>query len=172
FTDLEHLARKTGITITRGSKGKPKLVLAGYAYFRNNVKGSKTYWLCAKNRCNRCKARIITCSLSGELVIKNQEHNHLPNFFLINYPLEQNIFNSIQYVEGQRGSRKMVCGGYSYICAKIKKGRKYWVCAKQRSRNCKARLITDIEEVEFYTRNLLHNHATDVSRLRLTKDFQ
>lgn len=73
------MARKTGITITRGSKGKPKLVLAGYAYFRNNVKGSKTYWLCAKNRCNRCKARIITCSFSGELVIKNQQHNHLPS---------------------------------------------------------------------------------------------
>lgn len=85
--------------------------------------------------------------------------------------MEQNIFNCIQYVEGQRGSRKMVCGGYSYICAKVKKGRKYWVCAKQRSRNCKARLITDVEEIKFYTRNLLHNHAMDVSRFRLAKDL-
>ncbi|KNC31605.1 hypothetical protein FF38_12841 [Lucilia cuprina] len=144
---LEQLARKSGITITRGSKGKPKLVLAGYAYFRNNVKGSKTYWLCAKNRCNRY-------------------------YFVLNYPLEQNIINSIQYVKGQRGSRKMVCGGYSYICAKIKKGRKYWVCAKQRSRNCKARLITDLEEVEFYTRNITHNHVTDVNRITLLKDLQ
>ena len=79
FTELEQLIRKTGITITRGSKGKPKLILGGYVYFRNNVKGSKTYWLCGKNRCIRCKARIITCSVSGELVIKNQEHNHLPS---------------------------------------------------------------------------------------------
>lgn len=74
--DLEALARKSGITITRGSKGKPKLMLAGFAYFRNNVKGSKTYWLCSMNRALRCKARLITCSISGELVIKNQEHNH------------------------------------------------------------------------------------------------
>ncbi|XP_037807997.1 modifier of mdg4-like isoform X20 [Lucilia sericata] len=94
------------------------------------------------------------------------------DFFVLNYPLEQNIINSIQYVKGQRGSRKMVCGGYSYICAKIKKGRKYWVCAKQRSRNCKARLITDLEEVEFYTRNITHNHVTDVNRLTLLKDLQ
>lgn len=75
---MEILARKRGIMIVRGNKGKPKLLLAGYAYFRNNCKGSKTYWLCAKNRYNRCKARIITCSLSGELVIKNQNHNHGP----------------------------------------------------------------------------------------------
>lgn len=79
LTDLEMLARKSGITITRGSKGKPKLMLAGFAYFRNNVKGSKTYWLCGMNRALRCKARLITCSNSGELVIKNQEHNHTPS---------------------------------------------------------------------------------------------
>uniref|UniRef100_A0A1A9ZT85 FLYWCH-type domain-containing protein n=1 Tax=Glossina pallidipes TaxID=7398 RepID=A0A1A9ZT85_GLOPL len=76
--DLEQLALKRGIMITRGSKGKPKLMLAGYAYFQNNRKGSKIYWLCAKNRYCRCKARIITCSLSGELMIKNQDHNHGP----------------------------------------------------------------------------------------------
>lgn len=82
--------------------------------------------------------------------------------FILNYPVGgNNIFDSIQYVKGQRGSRKMVCGGYSYICAKIKKGRKYWVCAKQRSRNCKARIITDLAEAEFYTRNITHNHDND-----------
>ncbi|XP_059220137.1 uncharacterized protein LOC131995386 [Stomoxys calcitrans] len=162
--NLESIA-KTGITITRGSKGKPKLMLAGFAYFRNNVKGSKTYWLCAMNRSNRCKGRLITCSSSGELVIKNQAHNH--DLFLLNYLAGNKIFESINYVKGQRGSRKMVCGGFSYICAKIKKGRKYWVCSKQRSRNCKARIITDLEEAEFYTRNLTHNHGEDNS---LSKD--
>lgn len=63
----------------------------------------------------------------------------------------------------------MVCGGYSYICANIKRGRKYWVCAKQRSKNCKARLITDMDEVEFNSRNITHNHASDVNLIKQLK---
>lgn len=74
---------------------------------------------------------------------------------------KQAFFDTITYGTGQRGSRKMICNGYSYICAKVKKGRKYWVCAKQRSKNCKARLITDEEEEEFCVRNVVHNHVTD-----------
>lgn len=76
--ELEILARKKGLMITLGNKGRPKLIMGDYAYFRNNRKGSKIYWLCAKNRYNRCRARVITCSRSGELVIKNQQHNHGP----------------------------------------------------------------------------------------------
>lgn len=65
---------------------------------------------------------------------------------------------TIHYVTGQRGNRKIFCGGFSYICAKISKNRKYWVCAKQRSRNCKARLITDADETFFLKRNQNHTH--------------
>lgn len=65
---------------------------------------------------------------------------------------------SVSYVKGQRGARKIVCNGYSYICAKVKSNRKYWVCAKQRSRNCKARLITDSDETFLMRRNQDHNH--------------
>lgn len=32
--------------------------------------------------------------------------------------------STIRYVTGQRGSRKIVCGGFSYICAKINGDRK------------------------------------------------
>lgn len=78
FPALESLAKKCGLMITQGKKGKPKLLFAGFAYFRNNSKGPKTYWLCAKNRDNRCRARIITCSKTGALLIKNQSHNHPP----------------------------------------------------------------------------------------------
>lgn len=67
----------------------------------------------------------------------------------------------IRYVIGQRGARKIVSDGFSYICAKSGKNRKYWVCAKQRSRNCKARLITDSEETFFLLRNRDHNHPKD-----------
>ncbi|XP_037029126.1 modifier of mdg4 isoform X32 [Bradysia coprophila] len=67
-------------------------------------------------------------------------------------------FQSIQYVVGQRGGRKLSCDGFTYICAKVIKQRKYWVCAKQRSRSCKARLITDIDERFLIIRNGSHNH--------------
>uniref|UniRef100_A0A1A9WMN8 FLYWCH-type domain-containing protein n=1 Tax=Glossina brevipalpis TaxID=37001 RepID=A0A1A9WMN8_9MUSC len=99
------------------------------------------------------------------------EHLFL-KYILFNYPSENHIFSSIQYVKGQRGSRKMVCGGHSYICANIKKNRKYWVCAKQRSKNCKARLITDMNEVEFISRNITHNHASDVNLIKQLKDLK
>lgn len=67
----------------------------------------------------------------------------------------------VSYVTGQRGSRKIVCGGYSYICAKINGDRKYWVCAKQRSRKCKARMITNADETVFVRRNQEHNHHSE-----------
>lgn len=67
----------------------------------------------------------------------------------------------IRFVVGQRGSRKIVCGGFSYICAKVNGDRKYWVCAKQRSRNCKARLITNGDESIFIRRNQEHNHHSE-----------
>lgn len=65
----------------------------------------------------------------------------------------------IDYVYGQRGARKILCDGYTYICAKTNNSRKYWVCAKQRSRNCRARIITDLAESLFLHRNACHNHA-------------
>ncbi|XP_041447586.1 uncharacterized protein LOC121403822 [Drosophila obscura] len=73
---MQEIIRKRGIMIVKGTKGKPKLLMGGYEYYRNNSRGSKTYWLCARNRYLRCAARIITCSTTGELVIKNQQHNH------------------------------------------------------------------------------------------------
>lgn len=74
--------------------------------------------------------------------------------------------SAIHYVTGQRGARKIVCGGFSYICAKINGDRKYWVCAKQRSRNCKARLITNADETIFIRRNQSHNHNSEQSTTR------
>ncbi|KQS38616.1 modifier of mdg4 isoform X15 [Drosophila erecta] len=75
-TEAQDIIRKRGIMIVKGTKGKPKLLMGGYEYYRNNSRGSKTYWLCARNRYMRCAARIITCSVTGELIIKNQQHNH------------------------------------------------------------------------------------------------
>lgn len=70
----------------------------------------------------------------------------------------------ITFVAGQRGSRKIMCDGYTFICAKTKHQRKYWVCGKQRSRNCKARLITDVDETMFLLRQSVHTHDPQPSR--------
>lgn len=54
--------------------------MRGYSYFRNNGNMDRTYWLCSKNRYLKCKARIITKIKSKEVIIKNQDHNHDPDF--------------------------------------------------------------------------------------------
>ncbi|XP_058057598.1 modifier of mdg4-like isoform X24 [Anopheles bellator] len=61
-----------------GSKGRPKLVMGGYAFFRNNCARNKTYWLCSRNRTIKCRARIITLDGSSGMILKNQHHNHPP----------------------------------------------------------------------------------------------
>lgn len=65
---------------------------------------------------------------------------------------------------GQRGAPKILYDGFSYICAKQSNERKYWVCAKQRSRNCKARLITGNEGKMHVSKNVYHNHGPEARR--------
>uniref|UniRef100_A0A182IYE6 FLYWCH-type domain-containing protein n=1 Tax=Anopheles atroparvus TaxID=41427 RepID=A0A182IYE6_ANOAO len=66
------------IRMETGSKGRPKLVLDGYSFFRNNSNNNKTYWLCSKNRTIKCRARIITIDECSGMILKNQTHNHPP----------------------------------------------------------------------------------------------
>lgn len=65
------------------------------------------------------------------------------------------------FVSGQRGAPKILYDGFSYICAKKSNNRKYWVCAKQRSRNCKARLITGANGRLEVSKNVFHNHGPE-----------
>lgn len=65
------------VQFRKGTKG-PKLMFGGYSYFRNNGNADRTYWLCSRNRYQKCKARVITKSTTRELIIKNQLHNHEP----------------------------------------------------------------------------------------------
>lgn len=64
----------------------------------------------------------------------------------------------VQYERGQRGAKKLIYCGHAYVCAKVKKLRKYWICAKQRSKNCKARIVTNLDESQFSMRNMTHTH--------------
>lgn len=73
--------RTEELRFVRGSKGNPKLIIGGFSYFKNNCNTDRTYWLCSRNRKNKCNARIITKASTSEVMLKNQVHNHEPNFF-------------------------------------------------------------------------------------------
>lgn len=96
--------------------------------------------------------------LSNEDIDKNE--------FKIDGPMTDSADRTIHFITGQRGARKIFCGGFSYICAKTCSKRKYWACAKQRSRNCRARLITNIEETMFLRRSQLHNHPKEKYKMK------
>lgn len=66
------------VQFRKGTKG-PKLLFGGYSYFRNNGNAGRTYWLCSRNRYQKCKARLITKATTRELIVKNQIHNHEPD---------------------------------------------------------------------------------------------
>ncbi|XP_053697225.1 modifier of mdg4-like isoform X8 [Sabethes cyaneus] len=82
------------------------------------------------------------------------------HFWITNFP-NSYTYVPFTYITGQRGAPKILYSGFSYVCAKHIKNRKYWICAKQRSKNCKARIITDSEDKLFITKNLTHNHMPD-----------
>ncbi|KAL7020387.1 hypothetical protein ACKWTF_011501 [Chironomus riparius] len=76
------------------------------------------------------------------------------------------------FIIGQRGSPKISYDGFSYICAKTLNDRKYWVCSKQRSKNCKARVITGKNGRLEVSRNVYHNHGPDSNNSKITIKMQ
>uniref|UniRef100_A0A4Y0ARV5 BTB domain-containing protein n=1 Tax=Anopheles funestus TaxID=62324 RepID=A0A4Y0ARV5_ANOFN len=78
--DVEHKFA-LDLRLETGSKGRPKLIMGGYAFFRNNSSNNKTYWLCSKSRLLKCRARIITLDGCSGMILKNQFHNHPPTEF-------------------------------------------------------------------------------------------
>lgn len=69
------------LRFVRGTKGNPKMLLGNYAYFKNNCNTDRTYWLCSRNRKFKCTARIITKASTCEVMLKNQVHNHGPEYY-------------------------------------------------------------------------------------------
>lgn len=72
--------------------------------------------------------------------------------------------SSVSFGVGQRGRPKLLFGGFSFICAKHLDNKKYWVCAKQRSRKCRARIVTDGLGTTIKRTNLTHNHPDELSK--------
>ncbi|XP_063705202.1 modifier of mdg4-like isoform X29 [Culicoides brevitarsis] len=49
----------------------------------------------------------------------------------------------IKITFSQRGNPQIMHHGFTYCCAKVIREKGYWVCNKERSRKCRARLISD-----------------------------
>lgn len=64
--------------ILQSSKGKPKMIYQGHSYFQNGKTSSRVYWLCSKNRLQKCNARIITTPELMILKENKKAHNHGP----------------------------------------------------------------------------------------------
>ncbi|XP_052567445.1 FLYWCH-type zinc finger-containing protein 1-like [Culex pipiens pallens] len=146
--------------IVMGRKGRPALMLAGYCFTRNNSNLNKTYWLCAKSRSLKCRARIITIDDTGGMILKNQQHNHPPVG-----PEEQfsstRKYKELIFVSGQRGTPKLIVDGYSFIRNKGNFKTTYWRCSKLRTLGCKAKVVTNKDDNKVSITTPGHCHMPD-----------
>lgn len=55
------------------------MIFEGYSYFQNCKTNQRVYWLCSKNRLQKCNARIITSPDLVILKMKKLVHNHGPD---------------------------------------------------------------------------------------------
>lgn len=71
------------ITFLHGRKGNPKIIFGGNGYHRhgNSRTSGRTYWLCWRNRANKCNARLMVNRESREVMLKNHVHTHRPVAF-------------------------------------------------------------------------------------------
>ncbi|KAG5672368.1 hypothetical protein PVAND_002500 [Polypedilum vanderplanki] len=137
------LADSSQLLFISGQRGNPKLVLDGYSFTRNKSNDQQIYWRCTKRRQTKCLAKVVT-DASGSRCKKCEIDWKCETFWAVLPPREDNNSDELPYsfVVGQRGSPKILYDGFTYICTKSLNDRKYWVCGKQRSKSCKARVIT------------------------------
>lgn len=64
------------------------------------------------------------------------------------------------FYKGVKGP-KLVLNGFSYFRNNAVQDRTYWLCSKNRSIKCKARLITLSKTNEVIIKNQRHNHSED-----------
>ncbi|KAL7020383.1 hypothetical protein ACKWTF_011497 [Chironomus riparius] len=70
--------------------------------------------------------------------------------------------SEIQFIPGQRGSKLLSFGGYTFVKNRATEGRSYWLCSKKYTTKCHARVITELTKVApddstFYLSVVSHN---------------
>ncbi|XP_021965972.1 uncharacterized protein LOC110861167 isoform X3 [Folsomia candida] len=72
---------------------------------------------------------------------------------------------SVELVETMRGNPKLRVNGYSYTSAKFGSSKRIWICDRQRSNNCNARLHTSVSlsPITILGELRTHNHGPRLS---------
>lgn len=65
---------------------------------------------------------------------------------------------------GQRGKPQILHSGFTYCCAKLIRDRGYWVCSREKSRKCRARLISDGRTGVLKVKRAEHTHEPDFDK--------
>ncbi|CAG4945903.1 unnamed protein product [Colias eurytheme] len=107
------------------AKGHLVLINRGQKFTLNNKLNEKRTWRCSKHKSRNCKARAIT--IGNEIVLEENEHSH-PNA-----PIFQHT---------AKGHLVLINRGQKFTLSTKLNEKRTWRCSKQRSRNCKARVIT------------------------------
>lgn len=68
------------------------------------------------------------------------------------------------FVSGQRGTPKLVVGGYSFVRNKGNFTTTYWRCSMLRAKKCKAKVVTNSTNNQIYFTYSVHNHPPDYSQ--------
>uniref|UniRef100_A0A182U1V5 FLYWCH-type domain-containing protein n=1 Tax=Anopheles melas TaxID=34690 RepID=A0A182U1V5_9DIPT len=122
------------LRLETGSKGRPKLIMGGYAFFRNNSSNNKTYWLCSKNHRKIQQPDPITL--------------YRPR---------------LTFIQGQREHKLLVIGGYTYARNNFAGDDTiYWACrTSYKHVRCSSRVVTTLLDDGMYRitiTNPKHNH--------------
>lgn len=65
---------------------------------------------------------------------------------------------------GQRGKPQILFNGFTYCCAKLIRDRGYWVCSREKSRKCRARLISDSSTGLINVKKTEHTHEPEYDK--------
>lgn len=68
---------------------------------------------------------------------------------------------NLTFVPGQRGSPKLVVGGFSFVRNKGNFTTTYWRCSKMRQSKCKAKVVTNKADNRISLTYSIHNHPPD-----------
>ncbi|KAI5646818.1 FLYWCH zinc finger domain-containing protein [Phthorimaea operculella] len=130
--------------IVKNLNGKPRAVYKGYPFYLKQQTKISLSWFCT--RYPTCTAQLTTTT-TGELRrVKNPEHNHQPNQFIMR-----------QMITFEPGVQALLCGSFTFNRKQGSTGRWRWYCSRYH-RGCRAGVITtDSLEVLVYTGE--HNHA-------------
>ncbi|XP_037029129.1 modifier of mdg4 isoform X35 [Bradysia coprophila] len=74
------------------------------------------------------------------------------------------IKRKLIFVSGQRGTPKLVVGGYSFVRNKGNFTTTYWRCSMLRAKKCKAKVVTNSTNNHIYFTYSAHNHPPDYSQ--------